>query len=159
MISTVAVIAEHAEVRADGKLDVNGVYNCRYATELPARFAVTLALRFDVEPLDYGVHQRIAVHIMDEDSAEMVNVRATPISFESPRTPGLPAASAPERSNPIDRILDAYLTANKLPIPPPACRKCRRSTGAMTRSQFPSYWRAKTSRTRKSIRASRLNTW
>ena len=92
MISTVAVIAEHAEVRADGKLDVNGVYNCRYATALPAKFDVTLALRFDIEPLDYGVHQHIAVHIMDEDSAEMVNVRATPISFESPATAGLPLA-------------------------------------------------------------------
>ena len=92
MISTVAVIAEHAEVRPDGKLDVNGVYNCRYATSLPAKFDVTLALRFDIEPLDYGVHQHIAVHIMDEDSAEMVNVRATPISFESPAMPGLPLA-------------------------------------------------------------------
>jgi hypothetical protein len=92
MVSTVAVIAEHAEVRADGKLSVNGVYNCRYATALPAQLDVTLALRFDIEPLDYGVHQHIAVHIIDEDSAEMVNVRATPISFESPNTPGLPLA-------------------------------------------------------------------
>jgi len=92
MISTVAVIAEDAEVRADGKLDVSGVYNCRYARVLPAKFDVTLALRFDIEPLDYGVSQHIAVHIMDEDSTEMVNVRATPISFEAPRTPGLPLA-------------------------------------------------------------------
>jgi len=92
MISTVAVIAEHAEVRADGKLDVSGVYNCRYASQLPAKLEVTLALRFDIEPLDYGVHQHIAVHIMDEDSAEMVNVRATPIAFESPTMPGLPLA-------------------------------------------------------------------
>ena len=60
--------------------------------ELPARLEVTLALRFDIEPLDYGVHQHIAVHIIDEDNAEMVNVRATPISFESPKTPGLPVA-------------------------------------------------------------------
>jgi hypothetical protein len=92
MISTVAVIAERAQVREDGKLDVSGVYNCRYATALPAKFDVTLALRFDIEPLDYGVHQHIAIHIMDEDSAEMVNVRATPITFESPPTPGLPLA-------------------------------------------------------------------
>jgi hypothetical protein len=32
------------------------------------------------------------VHIIDDDSAEMVNVRATPISFESPATAGLPLA-------------------------------------------------------------------
>ena len=92
MIATVAVIAEQAAVRKDGKLDVRGVYNCRFAPELPARLEVTLALRFDIEPLDYGVHQHIAVHIIDEDNAEMVNIRATPISFESPKTPGLPVA-------------------------------------------------------------------
>lgn len=92
MIATLAVIAEHAQVRADGKLDVTGVYNCRYSPDLPARLDVTMALRFDIEPLDYGAHQRIAVHIVDEDGSEMVNVRASPISFESPKTPGLPLA-------------------------------------------------------------------
>ena len=92
MIASLAVIAEHAQVRADGKLDVTGVYNCRYSPELPARFDVTLALRFDIEPLDYGEHQQIAVHIVDEDGSEMVNVRATPISFDSPKTAGLPLA-------------------------------------------------------------------
>ena len=92
MIATVAVIAEHAEVREDGKLDVTGVYNCRYSPVLPAKLDVILALRFDIEPFDYGVHQHIVVHIMDEDDVEMVNVRASPISFESPTTPGLPLA-------------------------------------------------------------------
>jgi len=92
VIATLAVIAEHAQVRPDGKLDVTGVYNCRYSAVLPAKIDVTLALRFDIEPLDYGVHQHIAVHIVDEDSAEMVNVRATPIAFESPQRAGLPLA-------------------------------------------------------------------
>lgn len=92
MIATIAVIAEHAQVRADGKLDVSGVYNCRYAVALPAKLDVTLAMRFDIEPLDYGVHQSISVHIVDEDSAEMVNLRASPVSFESPPVPGLPLA-------------------------------------------------------------------
>ena len=75
MIATIAVIAERAEVRADGKLDVVGVYNCRYTHALPAKLDVTLAIRFDIEPLDYGVHQNISVHIMDEDGNEMVNLR------------------------------------------------------------------------------------
>src|SRR4029077_10355295 len=35
----------------------------------------------------------------------------------APRTPALPPASATDRTNPIDRILDAYLSASKLPIP------------------------------------------
>ena len=92
MIATVAVIAERAQVRPDGKLDVHGVYNCRYVPELPIKLDVMLALRFDVEPLDYGVHQSVSVHIMDEDGDEMVNLRASPVSFDAPRVPGLPLA-------------------------------------------------------------------
>jgi hypothetical protein len=92
MIATIAVIAERALVRPDGKLDVTGVYNCRYARELPAKLDVTLALRFDIEPLDYGVHQNISVHIMDEDGNEMVNLKASPVAFESPHAAGLPLA-------------------------------------------------------------------
>jgi len=92
MIATIAVIAERAEVRSDVKLDVVGVYNCRFTPNLPAKLDVTLAIRFDIEPLDYGVHQNISVHIMDEDGNEMVNLRATPVTFESPRRAGLPLA-------------------------------------------------------------------
>ena len=64
MISTVAVIAERAEVRADGKLDVNGVYNCRYASQLPARFDVTLALTPSQStfPKGHGHLVRLRVH-------------------------------------------------------------------------------------------------
>jgi len=68
------------------------VYNCRYTHALPAKLEVTLAIRFDIEPLDYGVHQNISVHIMDEDGNEMVNLRASPVSFESPHAAGLPLA-------------------------------------------------------------------
>lgn len=92
MIPTIAVIAERAEVRSDGKLDVVGVYNCRYAAELPAKLDVTLAIRFDIEPLDYGSRQAISVHILDEDGNEMVNLRASPLMFDSPTVAGLPLA-------------------------------------------------------------------
>ena len=92
MIATIAVVAEHAKVRPDGKLDISGVYNCRYTPSLPTKLDVTLAMRFDIEPLDFGVHQNISVHIMDEDNAEMVNLRASPVSFDSPHAPGLPLA-------------------------------------------------------------------
>jgi len=92
VIATIAVVAEHAKVRPDGKLDISGVYNCRYAPSLPAKLDVTLAMRFDIEPLDFGVHQNISVHIMDEDGNEMVNLKATPVTFESPRRAGLPLA-------------------------------------------------------------------
>jgi hypothetical protein len=92
MIPSIAVIAERATVRDDGKLDISGVYNCRYSPELPAKLDVLLAMRFDVEPLDYGVHQNISVHIMDEDGGEMVNLRASPVSFDAPARAGLPLA-------------------------------------------------------------------
>ena len=82
MIATIAVIAEHARVRPDGKLDVTGVYNCRYVPELPTKLDVMLAMRYDVEPLDYGVHQNVSVHILDEDGGEMVNLRASAVTFD-----------------------------------------------------------------------------
>jgi hypothetical protein len=92
MISCIAVVAERAQVRPDGKLDVVGVYNCRYAHEFPAKLDVNLALRFDVEPLDYGERKNISVHIMDEDGNELVNLRASPLSFDAPAAVGLPLA-------------------------------------------------------------------
>lgn len=92
MIATIAVIAERAQVRPDGKLDVSGVYNCRYVPEFPTKLDIMLAMRFDVEPLDYGVHQTVSVHILDEDGDEMVNLRASPVSFDAPRVAGLPLA-------------------------------------------------------------------
>jgi len=92
LIATIAVIAEHAKVRPDGKLDVTGVYNCRYVPELPAKLDVMLAMRYDVEPLDYGIHQNVSVHILDEDGGEMVNLRASAVTFDAPRVAGLPLA-------------------------------------------------------------------
>jgi hypothetical protein len=92
MIATIAALAERAEVRKDGKLDISGVYNCRYAASLPEKLDVVLAMRFDIEPLDYGVKQNISVHIVDDDDAELVNLRATPVTFSAPQTPGLPLA-------------------------------------------------------------------
>jgi hypothetical protein len=92
MIAAIAVMAERAHVRQDGKLDLTGVYNCRYVPELPGNVDLTLAMRFDVEPLDFGVHQNISVHVVDEDDAEMVNLRASPVSFNSTHAPGLPLA-------------------------------------------------------------------
>jgi uncharacterized protein DUF6941 len=92
MIATIAALAERAEVRADGKLDIVGVYNCRYTPTLPEKLEVVLAMRFDIEPLDYGVKQNISIHIVDDDGAELVSLRATPVSFAPPQTPGLPLA-------------------------------------------------------------------
>jgi hypothetical protein len=59
---------------------------------LPAKLDIMLAMRFDVEPLDYGAGQNVSVHIMDEDGGEMVNLRASPVSFDAPRVAGLPLA-------------------------------------------------------------------
>ena len=92
MIPSIAVFAERAESREDGKLDLLGVYNCRYVPEVPAQMEMTLALRFDVEPLDFGIPLAITVHVMDEDNTEMVSLRAAPMTFGSEHAPGLPLA-------------------------------------------------------------------
>lgn len=92
MHTSMAVFAERAVQRGDGKLDVVGIHNCRYVSELPSKLDVTLALRFELDPLDYGSSQVIAVHILDADETEIVSLRTNTITFDPPDEPGLPRA-------------------------------------------------------------------
>ena len=92
MKTSIAVVAERSRRGPNGKIDVLGAHNLRIAAAFPARMQVTLVLRFDVEPEDYGVPLRIVVHVLDEDDAELVHLAGTPITFESPSPPGLPLA-------------------------------------------------------------------
>jgi hypothetical protein len=87
-----AVFAERATQRGDGKLDVIGIHNCRYVSEVPSKIDLTLALRFELDPLDYGSPHVIAVHILDADEAEIASVRTNTVTFDAPQEPGLPRA-------------------------------------------------------------------
>jgi hypothetical protein len=79
-----AVFAEKATQRGDGKLDIVGIHNCRFVSELPSKLELTLALRFELDPLDYGAPQVIAVHIVDDDEKELVNLRTNTVTFDAP---------------------------------------------------------------------------
>ena len=87
-----AVFAESAKTRSDGKLDVTGVHNCRFVTELPTKLELTFVLRFELDPLDYGVSQIIALHIVDDDDTELANLKTGTVTFDAPLEPGLPRA-------------------------------------------------------------------
>jgi hypothetical protein len=92
MHTSMAVFAEKATQRGDGKLDVAGVHNCRFVSEIPAKLELTLALRFELDPLDYGAPQVIAVHIVDDDEKEHASLRTNTVTFDPPAEPGLPRA-------------------------------------------------------------------
>jgi hypothetical protein len=92
MHTSMAVFAEAAKTRADGKLDVTGVHNCRFVTELPTKVDLTFALRFELDPLDYGIQQVIALHIVDDDDTELANLKTGTMTFDPPVEPGLPRA-------------------------------------------------------------------
>jgi hypothetical protein len=92
MHTSMAVFAERATQRGDGKLDVIGIHNCRYVAEVPSKVDLTLALRFELDPLDYGAPQVIAVHIVDADESELANIRTNTVTFDAPDEPGLPRA-------------------------------------------------------------------
>lgn len=92
MHTSMAVFAERATQRGDGKLDVVGIHNCRYVSEVPSKLDLTLALRFELDPLDYGAAHVIAVHIFDADEAELASVRTNTVTFDAPDEPGLPRA-------------------------------------------------------------------
>jgi hypothetical protein len=92
MHTSMAVFAEKATQRGDGKLDVIGVHNCRFVPEVPSKLDLTLALRFELDPLDYGAQHVIAVHIVDDDEKELANLRTNTVTFDAPAEPGLPRA-------------------------------------------------------------------
>ena len=92
MHTSMAVFAESAKTRSDGKLDVSGVHNCRFVTELPTKLDLTFVLRFELDPLDYGVAQIIALHIVDDDDTELANLKTGTVTFDAPLEPGLPRA-------------------------------------------------------------------
>ena len=92
MHTSMAVFAEKATQRGDGKLDIVGIHNCRYVSEIPSRLELTLALRFELDPLDYGAPQVIAVHIVDDDEQELASLRTNTVTFDAPDEPGLPRA-------------------------------------------------------------------
>lgn len=92
MHTSMAVFAERATQRGDGKLDVIGVHNCRYVADVRAKLDLTLALRFELDPLDYGVPQVISVHILDADETEIASIRTNTITFDAPEEAGLPRA-------------------------------------------------------------------
>jgi hypothetical protein len=92
MHTSMAVFAERATQRGDGKLDVVGIHNCRYVPEVPSKIDLTLALRFELDPLDYGAPQVIAIHIFDADETELVSIRTNTVTFDAPAEPGLPRA-------------------------------------------------------------------
>lgn len=73
-------------------MDVSGVHNCRFVTELPAKLELTFVLRFELDPLDYGVSQIIALHIVDDDDTELANLKTGTVTFDPPLEPGLPRA-------------------------------------------------------------------
>jgi len=92
MHTSMAVFAERATQRGDGKLDVVGIHNCRYVPEVPSKIDLTLALRFELDPLDYGGSHVIAVHIFDADETELASIRTNTVTFDAPDEPGLPRA-------------------------------------------------------------------
>jgi hypothetical protein len=61
MIACIAVVAERAKVKEDGKLEISGVYNCRFSPELPAQMEVTLALRHRAAGL-WGGAEHLGAH-------------------------------------------------------------------------------------------------
>src|SRR5687767_2826139 len=92
MHTSMEVFAEKATQRGDGKLDIVGIHNCRYVSEIPSKLELTLALRFELDPLDYGAPQVIAVHIVDDDETELASLRTNTVTFDAPAEPGLPRA-------------------------------------------------------------------
>src|SRR5258708_7349925 len=92
MHTSMAVFAESAKTRGDGKLDVTGAHNCRFVTELPTKLDLTFVLPFEPDPLDNGAWKFTALTTVDDDDTELAKLKTGTVTFDAPLEPGLPRA-------------------------------------------------------------------
>lgn len=83
-------IAEQAQIRPDGKLDIVGIFNAFNTSTFPARIRATLVFRVDFDPEDYELLSPFLIRVLDADDQELARGVSQPVQFDAPRSPGLP---------------------------------------------------------------------
>jgi len=68
MKTTVAVLADYANVERSGKLNIMGIFDVIFAPSVPCRHAqMNLVVRLDAEPSETGVTLPIDIQLVNED--------------------------------------------------------------------------------------------
>lgn len=72
-----AVLAEYANLTADGRLNIMGVFNRIYASTFPARHVtMQLVMRLAAHPAEYGKPQQVNVRLANADGHKLFELGA-----------------------------------------------------------------------------------
>jgi len=74
---TLALLADYANVTADGKLNILGVFNTIYADRFPAVHPqIHLILRLEMHPAEIGPPKNVEIRLMTEDGRTVFSISA-----------------------------------------------------------------------------------
>lgn len=98
-----AVLADYANVSAEGKLNVMGIFNFIHVSSVPARHtSMNLVMRLQAHPAEYGSSQRVRVSFADADGNRVFNLEGD-----------IAVGTDPHRLGYFDQIIGL----NNLPLP------------------------------------------
>jgi hypothetical protein len=87
---TLAVLADSANVSAEGKLNILGSFDTIGATKFPARHPeMQLVLRMEASPAEIGMDKKLEMQLRDEDGAKISGFNAD-FKVPEPSKPGEP---------------------------------------------------------------------
>lgn len=88
-----AVLADHASVDGEGKLNIMGIFDTIFAPAVPVQHPrMMLVTRFAAKPSELGREQNVVIRLADEDGAQMFELAATITPQPGPYT--IPAYDA-----------------------------------------------------------------
>src|SRR5688572_5991656 len=74
---TLALLADCANVTAEGKLNILGVFDSILADSFPTVHAqMNLIFRLEANPAEVGSRKELAIHLMSEDGQKVVSLAA-----------------------------------------------------------------------------------
>ena len=78
---TLAALADSANISQEGKLNILGEFNQIFASSLPVQHsAMSLVLRLEAGPVEYGQEKRIEIRLVDADGSSVLDVGTAKVS-------------------------------------------------------------------------------
>jgi len=95
---TLGLMADYANVTADGKLNIMGVFDGIFAASFPVVLPqMQLVLRFEADPTELGATRALEICLRDEDGRQLFSISA---EMQTAVPPGSPVVG-PLRQNQV----------------------------------------------------------
>jgi hypothetical protein len=73
-------LADAANISADGKINLLGIFQRIGSSEFPCQFPCALVALFEADPLDRGSHCPVQIEVIDEDGREMLRMEGMEVT-------------------------------------------------------------------------------